>query len=154
MPENFVKSILCGKLITALLISVNVSAQVSNGEGFTPMEGVVIPKSAPPALAPFTKVEMPSSTAEHLHNPAPEYPRKSAAYGEQGQVMVRVFIGADGVPQKVELQTSSGFARLDKAGMDSVMRWRYVPGKRGGVAEAMWFLQPIIFKLIEKEKEN
>ena len=52
-----------------------------------------------------------------------------------------------GVPQKVELQTSSGFERLDKAGMDAAMRWRYVPGKRGGVAEAMWFLQPITFNL-------
>jgi TonB family protein len=77
---------------------------------------------------------MPSSKAEHLHNPAPDYPRMSVKLGEQGQVMVRVFIGADGVPQKVELQTSSGFERLDKAGMDAAMRWRYVPGKRGGVA--------------------
>jgi protein TonB len=45
------------------------------------------------------------------------------------------------------LHTSSGFERLDKAGMDAAMRWRYVPGKRGGVAEAMWFLQPITFNL-------
>ena len=71
----------------------------------------------------------------------------SVKLGEQGQVMVRVFIGADGVPQKVELHTSSGFERLDKAGMDAAMRWRYVPGKRGGVAEAMWVLQPITFNL-------
>ena len=102
---------------------------------------------APPAPPPAPKVEMPSSKAEHLHNPAPEYPRMSVKLGEQGQVMVRVFIGADGVPQKVELHTSSGFERLDKAGMDAAMRWRYVPGKRGGVAEAMWFLQPITFNL-------
>jgi protein TonB len=92
-------------------------------------------------------VELPSSKAEHLHNPVPDYPRMSVKLGEQGQVMVRVLIGADGVPQKVELHSSSGFERLDKAGMDAAMRWRYVPGKRGGVAEAMWFLQPITFNL-------
>jgi protein TonB len=25
--------------------------------------------------------------------------------------------------------------------------WRYVPGKRGGVPEAMWFAVPIIFAM-------
>ena len=78
----------------------------------------------------------------------------SVKLGEQGQVIVRVFIGADGVPQKVELQTSSGVQRLDKAGMDAVMRWRYEPGKIDGIAEAMWFIQPVMFKLIEKENEK
>ena len=90
---------------------------------------------------------MPSSKAEHLHNQAPDYPRMSVKSGEQGQVMVLVFIGVDGVPQKVELHTSSGFERLDKAGMDAAMRWRYVPGKRGGVAETMWYLLPMTFNL-------
>jgi len=28
-----------------------------------------------------------------------------------------------------------------------VQRWRYVPGKRNGVAEAMWFNIPINFVL-------
>ena len=29
----------------------------------------------------------------------------------------------------------------------TVLQWRYVPGKRGGVAEAMWFNVPINFVL-------
>ena len=61
--------------------------------------------------------------------------------------MVKVLIGADGVPQKAEVQTSSGFERLDKAALEAAMRWRYVPGKRGGVAEAMWYQVPITFNL-------
>jgi protein TonB len=71
----------------------------------------------------------------------------SARLGEQGQVVVKVLIGTDGVPQKVELHTSSGFARLDKSALDAAMRWRYVPGKRGGVAETMWYQVPITFNL-------
>ena len=82
-----------------------------------------------------------------MHNPPPDYPRMSVRLGEQGQVVVKVLIGTDGVPQKVELHTSSGFERLDKSAMDAAMRWRYVPGKRGGVAEAMWFQVPITFNL-------
>ena len=57
--------------------------------------------------------------------------------GEQGKVVVRVLIGADGLPQKAEIRTSSSYERLDQAALSTVMKWRYVPGKRAGVAEAM-----------------
>ena len=105
------------------------------------------PPPAPPAPAAPPKVELPSSKADYLHNPPPEYPRMSKRLGEQGKVVLKVLIGPDGAPQKVELQTSSGFERLDKSAMEAAMRWRYVPGKRGGVAEAMWYQVPIQFTL-------
>jgi protein TonB len=92
-------------------------------------------------------VELPTSKADYLHNPPPDYPRMSKRLGEQGKVVVKVLIGEDGRAQKVELLTTSGFERLDKSAMDAAMRWRYVPGKRGGVAEAMWYQVPIQFTL-------
>jgi len=104
------------------------------------------PPAPPPPAAP-AKVEMPSSKADYLHNPPPDYPRMSKRLGEQGKVVLKVLIGTDGTPQKVELVTSSGFERLDKSAMDAAMRWRYVPGKRGGVPEAMWYQVPIQFTL-------
>ncbi|MEO7128449.1 MAG: energy transducer TonB [Rhodoferax sp.] len=100
---------------------------------------------APPA--PPAKVELPSSNADYLQNPKPPYPPLSKRLGEQGKVIVRVLIGVDGLPQKAELKQSSGFDRLDHVAMETVMKWRYVPGKRGGVAEAMWFNVPINFVL-------
>jgi len=105
------------------------------------------PPPAPPAPPPPAKVELPSSKADYLHNPPPDYPRMSKRLGEQGKVVVKVLIGEDGRAQKVELLTSSGFERLDKSAMEAAMRWRYVPGKRGGVAEAMWYQVPIQFTL-------
>jgi len=105
------------------------------------------PAPATPAAAAPAKVELPHTKADYLHNPPPDYPRMSVRLGEQGQVILKVLIGADGVPQKVEVQTSSGFERLDKAALDAAMRWRYVPGKRGGVAETMWYLLPMTFNL-------
>ena len=101
----------------------------------------------PPAPAAPAKLELPSSKADYLHNPPPDYPRMSKRLGEQGKVVLKVLIGTDGAPQKVELVTSSGFERLDKSALDAAMRWRYVPGKRGGVAEAMWYQVPIQFTL-------
>lgn len=92
-------------------------------------------------------VELPSSDASYLQNPRPEYPRISRQRGEQGRVLVRVLIGVDGSAQKSEIGQSSGFTRLDQAALSAVSNWRFVPGKRGGVAEAMWFTVPVGFCL-------
>ena len=88
-------------------------------------------------------VKLPSSDADYLQNPKPAYPPISRRLNEQGKTTVRVLIGADGLPQRAEIGKSSGFSRLDDAAVATVMRWRFVPGKRGGVAEAMWFNVPI-----------
>lgn len=102
--------------------------------------------SVPVAAAP-AKIELPSSNADYLSNPKPPYPAMSKRLGEQGKAVVRVLIGADGLPQKAEIRQSSGFERLDQSALATVMKWRYVPGKRGGVPEAMWFNVPISFVL-------
>lgn len=102
---------------------------------------------APPAPPAPPVVQMPSSNADYLQNPKPAYPPLSKRLGEQGKVVIRVLIGVDGVPQKAEMRQSSGFDRLDQAALTTVLKWRYVPGKRGGVAEEMWFNVPINFVL-------
>ena len=99
---------------------------------------------APPAPP---RVDLPSSSADYLNNPPPPYPPLSKRMGEQGQVVVRVRIEANGSASQAEIQRSSGFDRLDQAALQTVKRWRYVPGKRAGVPEAMWFNIPIRFVL-------
>jgi protein TonB len=102
--------------------------------------------SAPPAPAPAPpRVELPSSDADYLQNPKPVYPPISKRLGEQGKVVVRVLIGADGTAQDAQLKDSSGYDRLDRAAIETARKWRYVPGKRNGVPEAMWFNVPINF---------
>lgn len=106
---------------------------------------VAVPAPAPaPAPAP---VQLPSSDADYLQNPKPAYPAISRRLGEQGKVVVRVLIGVDGTAQAAELRQSSGYDRLDQAALGVVRKWRYVPGKRGGVPEPMWFNVPITFVL-------
>jgi protein TonB len=89
----------------------------------------------------------PSADADYLKNPPPAYPRASRRLGEQGTVIVRVFISTQGLPEKAEVRTSSGFARLDQAALEAVQRWRFVPGRRSGTPEAMWFNIPVRFVL-------
>jgi protein TonB len=97
--------------------------------------------NAPPAL------QQPSSDADYLNNPKPAYPAMSRRLGEQGKVVVHALIDADGVPQKAEILRSSGFERLDRAALETALKWRYVPAKRAGVPEAMWFNVPLHFVL-------
>ena len=105
---------------------------------------IAAPAAAAPGVAAAQLiVQLPSSNADYLQNPLPAYPPISRRLNEQGRTMLRVLIGADGKPQATEIAKSSGFARLDDAALATVMRWRFVPGKRGGVAEAMWFNVPI-----------
>ena len=101
---------------------------------------IAVAPAAPPSPP---AIQLPSSDASYLQNPKPPYPALSRRLNEQGKTTVRVMIGADGLPQRAEVAKSSGFDRLDQAALATVMRWRYVPGKRGGVAEAMWFNVPI-----------
>ena len=67
----------------------------------------------------------------------------SKRLNEQGKVVVRALIGTDGTASQASIKSSSGYDRLDQAALATVLKWRYVPGKRGGVAEAMWFDVPV-----------
>jgi protein TonB len=92
-------------------------------------------------------LELPSSDADFLNNPPPVYPRMSKRLGEQGVVIVRALIGVNGLAEKAEIYKSSGYERLDQAALDAVIHWRYVPGKRLGRVESMWFNIPVKFVL-------
>lgn len=90
----------------------------------------------PLAQAP---VELPSSSADYLNNPKPPYPAMSKRLGEQGTVVVQVLIGVDGTASHASIKRSSGFERLDRASLETALKWRYAPGKRAGAPEPMWY---------------
>ena len=85
--------------------------------------------------------------ADYLDNPKPVYPHASRRLGEQGKVLLRVFVSAQGLAERIEVKLSSGFARLDQAAHEAVSRWRFVPARRGEQAIAAWVQVPIAFQL-------
>lgn len=100
-----------------------------------------------PASAPEPPLVSARYNADYLQNPKPAYPRISRKRGEQGKVMLRVFVNSDGSPEKIELRASSGFQRLDEAAREAVTHWRFVPAKRGEQAVSAWVVVPIMFSL-------
>jgi protein TonB len=120
-----------------------------------PAPAVVPPP--PPVVAPLAPIAPPAPVktvqprfdADYLDNPKPAYPPLSRRMGEEGRVVLRVQVGADGLPTDVAVQTTSGSARLDQAAFDAVRRWRFVPARRGDEAVAAGVLVPIVFSLKE-----
>lgn len=66
---------------------------------------------------------------------------------EQGTVLVDVLVSDVGLASEAKVKKSSGFFRLDTAAVSTVLTWRFVPGKRAGVAQSMWFTVPIAFTI-------
>lgn len=83
----------------------------------------------------------------YLDNPKPEYPRMARRLGEEGTVLLHVFVSAEGEPQTIELHRSSGSPRLDRAARDTVRHWKFVPARKGDRPVAAWVIVPIRFVL-------
>lgn len=92
-------------------------------------------------------VTEPSSSASYLNNPKPPYPQASRRMMEEGTVILRVLVSAQGKANRVEIKVSSGFARLDQSARQTVQNWRFVPAKRGNTPIDMWYDVPVNFSL-------
>jgi protein TonB len=113
-----------------------------------PIEAPVAPVAVAPAPEPApATVTPPRFNAAYLNNPAPAYPLVSRERGEEGRVVLRVFVNERGEPQEVQVRTSSGYNRLDDAARDTVRKWKFVPAKRGDTAVGAWVLIPLSFGL-------
>jgi protein TonB len=105
----------------------------------TVAESTIAPE-APPVIPPHFN-------ADYLQNPAPAYPPLARRMKEQGRVLIRVLVSVDGLPERIELKTSSGFARLDHSALETIRNWKFVPARQGGEKVAAWVVVPIAFTL-------
>lgn len=114
----------------------------------TPVAPPVEPTpTAPPAPPAPPVVVPPRFDANYRDNPKPAYPPMSRRIGEEGKVLLHVFVEPDGTPGKVEIHRTSGSPRLDEAAAAAVSRWRFLPARQGDEAVAAWVIVPITFKL-------
>ena len=87
------------------------------------------------------------ASGQEFSNPRPIYPALSKRLGEQGTVLLRVLITADGKAGAVEIKKSSGFERLDRAAIEAVKQWKFNPATLDGKPIDDWHLVSIPFKL-------
>jgi protein TonB len=107
-------------------------ALVATAPKAPPPQAVVEGPPAAPA-GPVGPVAVDDLSTKMISASPPKYPVESRRRKEQGTVFLSVLVGTDGSVQDVSVSRSSGFARLDKAALDAVRRWRWSPLVRGGV---------------------
>lgn len=78
-------------------------------------------------------------------SPKPPYPREALRGGEGGLVVLRVTVGPDGRPTKVDFARRSRVRELDRVAHDTVMRWNFTPAVRNGKPVASTVLVPVEF---------
>lgn len=80
--------------------------------------------------------------------PPPPYPGLAIRRGWQGEVLLRVKVGADGRALEAVVERSSGHRLLDRAASEHVLaRWRFQAARQGGRLVEAWALVPISFKI-------
>lgn len=111
------------------------------------------PAAPPPVANPVTSeapaqtLIPPSSDSPRLRNPAPVYPAMSRKLREQGTVLLRLLVKANGQVESVSIKESSGFKRLDDTALRTVRRWHFVPATQAGLAVDYWYELPVEFSL-------
>jgi len=85
--------------------------------------------------------------ADYLQNPKPVYPMMSRRQSEEGKVVLRVRVSAQGTALAVDIKQSSGYSRLDEAARAAVEKWRFVPARQGAESIESSVLVPLNFTL-------
>lgn len=81
--------------------------------------------------------------------PLPDYPWSARRRGQEGRVVIRLAVDAEGKPIQVDVAESSGEPILDRAATETLKTWRLKPAVRNGLAVASVLNVPIRFKLRE-----
>ena len=113
------------------------------GAPVPPPVPVQAPVPAPADPGPRTV----SSGVQYLQTPRPDYPAQSKRLGEEGKVVLRVLVNQQGTAERIEVQKSSGFARLDDAARQAVQQARFKPHLEDGRPVPVFAIVPITFRL-------
>lgn len=131
-------------LLTAAATAPATTFAVAAAAAAAPAEEAAGSAASAPAAAPMIAARF---DADYLRNPSPTYPAASRRLGEEGRVLLRIKVSAQGLPLRVEIKQSSGFQRLDDAARAAVERWRFIPARQGGEAVESSVLVPLQFTL-------
>lgn len=96
-------------------------------------------------MAASTGVTIPAAYA--ARNRKPDYPLMSRRYNEQGTVVLRVLVNADGSAGEVFVRKSSGYPLLDQSALTAVRDWRFAAATRDGKPVSEWYEIPIPYTL-------
>src|SRR5450756_1737229 len=144
--------------------SVPETAPVSDAEPPLPSKAVVAENPPPvesPVLRPAT-VEVLSPAAgvaleearvacqpDYLQSPKPVYPPEARRHRQAGLVVLVASVSREGLPQRIEVEQSSGHPLLDAAAVKAVNQWQFIPAREGGKVVESQVEIPVRFRLLD-----
>ncbi len=104
------------------------------------------------SAVPAPRSDVTPAQPQYKSNPPPAYPIASHRRHEEGTVLLKVAVSADGLPTAVSLERSCGHQLLDDAALETVRRWTFAPARADGVAFASVVLIPVRFATAQADR--
>lgn len=109
----------------------------------------VRPPPTPPPMAATTVRSPPRSDPKRPFT-EPEYPPTSRRLGQEGTVVLLIYVLETGRVGDVKVHKSSGFPKLDEAAEREARRsWRFIPAKEGATPVPDWGQFAVTFRLTD-----
>jgi protein TonB len=80
----------------------------------------------------------------------PRYPMSARRMGQSGQVLLRLFVDAEGAVREVNVVRAEPPGVFENASVEAVRRWRFSPALARGAAVGMWMTLPVRFSLEDR----
>lgn len=110
-------------------------------------------KQAQTDQAGSAPVTMPNPFAKGLDNPKPPYPLMSRRLNEEGKVVLNVCVSLTGLVEKLKLEKTSGYQRLDDIALETVKKWKFIPAKNHDRDINACYLLPVQF-ILRKDRSK
>jgi TonB family protein len=104
----------------------------------------VLPRDKPTAKDPAS-----SKPVAYAFRYQPSYPYIARKLGWEGAVRLRVLVRDDGLVDRLEVVSSSGYDVLDSSALEAVRTWRFEPAREGSHPVRAWIVVPVHFRLEE-----
>lgn len=132
-------------------IETVVPAPVADEDGDETGAETAAEQSAPPPRAPArsSPAALPDRSAQPTQQVQPAYPAAALRVHEEGTVLLRVEVDAQGQPASVEIQRSSRSRELDRAAREAVSEWTFLPAIENGQPVASTVTVPVDFRIAD-----
>jgi TonB family protein len=103
-----------------------------------------------PPEAGVEKIGHGVSPPHAIYQPDPEFSEQARAAHYQGVCVLKLIVGADGLPRDIKVTTPLGMG-LDEKAIEAVRKWRFSPALRDGQPVAVEIAVEVDFHLYGKE---
>jgi periplasmic protein TonB len=128
-------------------IDVVYSLPVPQELSFETDSAITLPPVVETPVAPVAQTFVPPivESIEYVRSSPPVFPKESQRRREYGTVVLLVLVDARGRPAQIEVERSSGYARLDDAARNAVEKFLFRPYEKNGIAQPAQVRIPIGF---------